>query len=246
MTSIFLSDVHLRDAGSMKSKLVIRFLQEVASRFEKIYILGDLFDVWPGTNAYLVRSFRPVVQTLKRLVEDGHEVHYLEGNHDFRLGEYFSDNLGIRVHAKEIVEDWGGKRVYMAHGDLGNRRDVGYRILRYLLRRDVLHLALRSVPPEWIYRVGMRSSNLSRQVQRKVTRSESAIRQIYRQAASQLFDSGYDVVIMGPTHLPDHFVQTVEGRPCQYFNTGDWVSHFTYLEFDGSQFYTRTHPVKTL
>ena len=86
MTAIFLSDVHLRDSVGVKSKLVIRFLQEVASTFEHIYILGDLFDIWPGTNAHLVQTFRPVIQVLKGLVEDGHQIHYIEGNHDFRLG----------------------------------------------------------------------------------------------------------------------------------------------------------------
>src|SRR3954463_8803948 len=104
MNAIFLSDVHLRDSGSVKSKLVVRFLQEIASRFENIYILGDLFDVWPGTNAYLVRAFRPVIQALKHLVDDGHRVHYIEGNHDFFLGKYFSDSLGIEVYTDHLVE----------------------------------------------------------------------------------------------------------------------------------------------
>ena len=48
MTAIFLSDVHLRDSGSVKARLVIRFLQEVASRFEHIFILGDLLMSGPG------------------------------------------------------------------------------------------------------------------------------------------------------------------------------------------------------
>src|SRR4051812_8375031 len=98
MSAIFLSDVHLRDSDSVKTKLVIRFLQEVASRFENIYILGDLFDVWPGTNTFLVQHFDPVLKTLKNLVERGHQLHYIEGNHDFRLGAYFSKELGIKVY----------------------------------------------------------------------------------------------------------------------------------------------------
>ena len=51
---------------------------------------------------------------------------------------------------------------------------------------------------------------------------------------------------MGHTHIPDDYSVEVDGRQCRYINTGDWVRHFTYLEFDGSQFYTRTHPVKDL
>ena len=64
--------------------------------------------------------------------------------------------------------------------------------------------------------------------------------------AEDIFQQGYDVVLMGHTHLPDDIETRVDGRPCRYINTGDWVRHFTYLEFDGSQFYTKTHPVKDL
>ena len=205
MNAIFLSDVHLRDSGSVKARLVIRFLQEVASRFEHIFILGDLFDVWPGTNAHLVRSFRPVIQVLKRLVEDGHTIHYIEGNHDFHLGEYFTQTLGIKVYQNSHTENWNGKRIYMAHGDLGNPREYGYRILRYALRRDLLHVALRAVPQEWIFKVGLRSSQLSRKYQQQMPRKEAAIRQVYRQSAQEIFKKGYDVVLMGHTHLPDDF-----------------------------------------
>lgn len=246
MTAIFLSDVHLRDSHSVKTKLVVRFLQEVASQFEQIYILGDLFDVWPGTNAYLVRTFRPVIQVLKRLVEDGHTIHYIEGNHDFRLGGYFTEHLGIKVYANEHCEIWNGRRIYMMHGDLGNPREVGYRVLRYILRRDLLHLALRAVPQEWIFKTGLSSSQVSRKYQQKVPRDDAAIRQLYRQTADGIFKLGYDVVLMGHTHLPDDVTTVVEGRQCRYINTGDWVRHFTYLEYDGAQFHTKTHPVKNL
>lgn len=246
MSAIFLSDVHLKDAASVKSQLMMRFFQEVASRFEKIYILGDLFDVWPGTTDYLLQAHKPILQVLGDLVRDGHPVSYLEGNHDFRLGKYFSEELGIRVFPDEIVENWNGRRIYMEHGDLGNPREKGYRALRYLLRRDLLHQAVGMVPSKWIFTLGDRASRLSRGFQKKVPPNEDKVREIYRAAAHRHFDKGYDIVIMGHTHIPDSYSAQVGDRTCHYYNTGDWVKNFTYLEFDGSQFYTRTHPVKNL
>jgi len=246
MNAIFLSDVHLRDGTSLKTQLMIRFFQEVASRYERIYILGDLFDVWPGTTTYLVRLFRPVLQTLRQLVQDGHSIHYIEGNHDFRLGEYFRETLGIQVYSDKIIEEWSGHRIYMTHGDLGNPKELGYRALRKVLRHDLLHLGLRAVSPEWIYKVGLKSSKASRGYQSRMPANETAIRQIYRNTAEKIFQEGYDVVLMGHTHLPDDVCTLINGRKCRYINTGDWVRHFTYLEFDGSEFYTKTHPVKDL
>lgn len=246
MKAIFLSDVHLRDSKGVKAQLVIRFFQEVASKFETIYVLGDLFDVWPGTTGYLVKEFKPVIQTLRQLVNDGHQLHYIEGNHDFHLGEYFSESLGILVHPNSNEENWDGLKVYMAHGDLGNPRDYGYRALRFLLRRETTHHLIRAVPPDLVFDLGLRTSSLSRSYQSNKGNKDTLIRQTYRQTAEEIFKKGFDVVLMGHTHLPDDVTTLVNGRRCRYINTGDWVKHFTYLEFDGAQFYTRTHPVKNL
>ena len=249
MTAIFLSDVHLRDNDSVKTRLVLRFLQEVASRFDRIYILGDLFDVWPGSTPYLEKSFRPITDVLKSLATEGRQVHYVEGNHDFRLGRFFSESLGIQVHPDGLTETFNGRRTFLAHGDLGNPKEWGYRLLRKLLRSEWLHFGLKAVPGEWVYRLGNRTSRMSHGYQmanphRKAI--EERVRQIYRRSAEDLFARGYDVVIMGHTHVPDDFSSTVEGRQCRYINTGDWVRNFTYLEFDGSDFYTKSHPVKDL
>ncbi len=246
MSAIFLSDVHLKDANSVKTQLMVRFLREVAARFESIYILGDFFDVWPGTNTYLVESFQPVLQVLAQLVRDGHKVSYLEGNHDFRLGRYFSEELGIRVYSEEIIEHWNGRRIYMAHGDLGNPSERGYRVLRYVLRHGAFQKILSFVPPHLLYRAGDKVSRFSRNFQKKIPPDEGKVRQTYRETAMRCFAKGYDVVIMGHTHLPDYFVWDGPDRRCHYYNLGDWVKNFTYLEFDGSEFYTRTHPVKDL
>lgn len=246
-SAIILSDVHLKDASSVKTKLVMRFLQEKASQFHRVYILGDLFDVWPGTNGFLVKTFRPVLEALRGLVRDGHEVHYLEGNHDFKLGSFFTETLGIRVYDREIVETWNGKKIYMQHGDLGNPKEVGYRALRYALRHDLVQwVATKVVPGDFVYKIGQGSSNLSRDYQKKHVPDTDLVRDIFRKSAERLFHQGYDYVLMGHTHIPDDYEAVVDGRRCRYLNSGDWVRNFTYLEYDGTDFKSKIHPVKEL
>lgn len=245
MSALFISDVHLQDATSVKTQVVTRFLQEKASQFKQVFILGDLFDVWPGTSDYLLKRFKPVTQVLGDLVKQGHEVFYIEGNHDFRLGPYFSDVLGIKVYTNELCVNFGDTKAYLAHGDLANRKERGYRLLRALLRQDLLHLAISPLPSKWIFDLGANTSKLSRTYQSVQRKPDEAtqIRQIYRAAAEEKFQEGYDLVVMGHTHLPDDLTTVINGRKHRYINTGDWVSHFTYLEFDGTEFYTKTHPV---
>ena len=243
MTAIFLSDVHLIEPTDLKMNLVIRFFEQTASQYEEIFIMGDFFDVWPVTTPYLIQRFSPILKTLKRLVDKGHRIHYFEGNHDFHLGQYFNQELGIRVYPNAHSVEWAGKKIYLAHGDLGNPKDVGYRALRYVLRRPLVKWAIEKVPAKIIYQLGERSSNASRKYQKRVGRDEEGIRRVYREAAQDIFRKGYDVVLMGHTHVPDDFTTQIEGRACRYLNTGDWVKHFSYVEFDGEQFYTKSHPV---
>ncbi|MCB0417067.1 MAG: UDP-2,3-diacylglucosamine diphosphatase [Bdellovibrionaceae bacterium] len=246
MTAVFLSDVHLQDASSVKSKIVIRFLQEQASRFESIFIMGDFFDVWPATSPYLIEKFEPVLSVLRNLVKCGHRVHYFEGNHDFHLGEYFSNEIGIQVYPGPSSVEWAGKKIYLAHGDLGNPKEFGYRVLRYVLRRPITKFLIQKTPQKWVYDLGKRGSTMSRDYQMKSKKREAAIREIYRSSARRILESGYDIVLMGHTHIPDDFTIDLGSKSGRYINTGDWVKHFSYVEFDGQEFYTRTHPVKSL
>lgn len=243
--AVFISDIHLIDSHSSRSQIVLRFLGKVAPQYDALFILGDLFDSWPATTPYLVRRFQPLLSKLKELVSGGIEVHYFEGNHDFHLGEYFSQ-LGVRVYRDQVIQQFGDKQVLIAHGDLGNPGERGYRLLRKLLRSAPAHWAFRTIPHSLVFGAGRFASQLSRRLTGARRVDLDAIRKVYREQAVKHFKEGCDVVLMGHTHIPDNFAHSVKGRDCQYLNTGDWLTHFTYVEFDGSQFYTREHPVKDL
>lgn len=244
MSALFISDVHLEDADGLKARLLIRFFDEVVSRFRRLYIVGDLFDVWPGTDSHLTRRFQPVLKALENLVDIGCEVNYIEGNHDFCLGDFFSRSLGVRVHDASHVAELGAYRVFMSHGDLVNPSELGYHVLRKILRAGPVQFTRSLVPGAWVYELGKRSSELSRNIKCSVdNEKESIIREVYRKSASNILAMGYDVVVMGHTHLPDDVILTVDHRQKRYINLGDWVKNFTYLEFDGQNFYTKSHPI---
>lgn len=222
----------------------MQFLRGRVSEFDRVIILGDLFDVWPGTTPFLKKHFEPVTAALRSLSKTGHEVVYVEGNHDFRLGRYFEEELGIRVYPNEWITEFGGRRAYLAHGDLGNPDDVGYRVLRRVLRSNLLHFAVSWMPGEWIYQVGTKTSGLSRGMEQVRMPSEDRVREIYRKTAKEILKAGnFDCVLFGHTHIPDDFKMDLGGREGRYLNSGDWLRNFTYLEFDGTDFYTKRNPL---
>jgi len=241
MKALFISDVHLQDSNGPKTQAVMEFLCKKAKDFDHIYILGDLFDVWPGTTDYLISTFEPVFEVFKFLISQGCHLYYVEGNHDFRLGKYFTEQLGIKVYSDSLETQWNNQKIFMAHGDLGNPKEKGYRILRWLLRHDLLHLLIKPIPKKWIFLIGQKTSQASRGYQKQSDAKINTIRETYRDTAKKLFQKGYDVVLMGHTHIPDDYSVTIENRKCRYLNTGDWIGNFTYLEFDGLEFYTKKH-----
>ncbi len=243
MKALFISDVHLQDAHSVKTVAVMEFLRQKATEFSTVFILGDLFDVWPGTTDFLTSSFGPVTEVFRSLTQQGCKLHYIEGNHDFRLGKYFKEKLGIQVHTDSLEVVWNNKKIFMSHGDLGNPKEKGYRILRRLLRADWLHFIIKPIPKSWIFLLGKKTSQASRGYQKPSSEKTNIIRETYRNTARELFENGYDIVVMGHTHIPDDYVTKVGERVCRYLNTGDWVSNFTYLEFDGVEFYTKKHVI---
>jgi len=240
MKAILISDVHLQGAHDKKTKALLRFLRDKASQVDHLFILGDLFDVWPGTTKFLISHYQPVFEVFKQLIQQGCHLHYVEGNHDFRLGKYFTEEVGIKVYPNSLETVWNHRKVFMAHGDLGNPKERGYRVLRYLLRLDWLHILIKPIPGRWIFLLGQKTSQASRGYQKLSETKVEEIRNTYRNTAKELFEKGYDVVVMGHTHIPDDFSFEISNRKCRYLNTGDWVKNFTYLEFDGEEFYTRS------
>ncbi len=248
MRALLLSDIHLRDVTSAKAQVLCRFLLEVGTQCDAIYILGDLFDVWPQTNAHLLYTFRPLIHVFRRLREAKVRIVLFEGNHDFQFGDFFRKTLDIEVITDSLCEEWQERSVYLTHGDLANDRDYGYRALRGLLRSRPLQSLLRVLPSNFVYELGGRFSRLSRRLQKKrnpaslVARDE-AVRQRYRRHAMKLFAQGYHLVIMGHTHIVDDFTAKVGPRQCRYLNTGDWVRNFSYWMYDQGHFTCHTHQI---
>ncbi len=197
--------------------------------------------MWPGTSPYFIDLFRPVLNTLHSFVRRGKEVHFFEGNHDFNLGTYFTDNLGIHIYKNGHSFEWNGIRVYITHGDLGNRKEWAYHIFRSIVRTKAVRLSARIIPQRWLHKLGSKASKLSHDYQAQGQSIEDEVRLIYRRSATEILLQGYDVVLMGHTHIPDDYTININGKICRYLNTGDWVKNFSYLEFDGTQFYTKRH-----
>ncbi len=230
---LFIADAHLREWDFDQQTRIIRFLEREKNNLDTLVILGDLFEFWFGFEPSAFAGYKPVLDKLEELVKEGVHIRYTEGNHDFSLGSYFEDTLRAQISVIDSVIDLGGKRVYMAHGDLVDRGDRVYRMFRCLLKNALTYWVIRRTGPRASKRVATFLSSTS--AGKRESTSTERIDRVFEQFAMEKGREGFDVIILAHNHLPRSRSFEIGGRHSQYFNVGDWVDHFSFLRYRPGQ-----------
>src|SRR5258708_6348863 len=162
----FFSDAHLglgtRDEDRAKEALILSFLHQVAADGNQLYIVGDLFDAWIEYKTVIPKGHHRLLTALEDLTRKGISVHYLVGNHDFWMRDFFATELGVTIHMEPFETTIDGKRFYIHHGDGLATNDTGYRILKTILRNPLCIWLYRWVHPDLGYGLARSSSRNSR------------------------------------------------------------------------------------
>ncbi len=237
----FISDAHLGSNSPEREKLkeekLLHFLEQIKNDCQALYILGDLFEFWFEYRSAIPKEHFPVLMKLREFVDSGIPVNYLVGNHDFWLGDFLPEQIGIKIVRDPLSVEHQGKKIYLIHGDGLAKRDVGYRILRGILRNRVNIWLYRLLPPDFGIPFAKRVASFSRN--KTGARSKEFLKD-YEDFAREKLDQGHDAVIIGHTHQPcfDNFEKGV------YINLGDWFEHFTYGKLTQGKFYLLEHQAK--
>ena len=123
--------------------------------------------------------------------------------------------------------DLAGRRTLLAHGDGLGKGDLGYRLLRIVLRGGLTRWAFAWLSPEVGARVARRVSRTEHR-DGDPSKAEKARAVFLQEWASTKLkeDAELDLIILGHTHMPT----MVEVEPERfYINGGDWVYNRTYL-----------------
>jgi UDP-2,3-diacylglucosamine hydrolase len=226
MRAVFLSDAHIVDQDDPRLAPLIAFLRHIAGRVEQLFIVGDLFHTWFGFRHAVFAEYVPLLNALYEVRTAGTEIVYVTGNHDFEMGGYFTDILGAKVYDTEVAMEADGRNAFIAHGDLANRDDKAYRVLRFALRNRVTRWLGRNLPPAWIWHMGQW---LQRSCGNNDPRGDR-YDPLFRAYADEKFRQGYDTVILAHSHSP--VLETGDGGERTYANLGDWITRRTYLCWD--------------
>jgi UDP-2,3-diacylglucosamine hydrolase len=217
----FISDVHLglesAEEEAAKEVRLLRLLDRVSADGVRLYILGDLFDFWFEYRDAIPGCGTQTLAALKGLTGAGVEVHYLAGNHDFALGPYLSDTIGCILHYDPFDAEYGGNRFYLHHGDGLAGRDLGYRILKKVIRNRLSKWMWRLVHPDIGFALARRFSGASRSYtdEKDYGRGEILDSFLLERAGE-----GYGYIVMGHAHVAED--RKLEGG-CRYINLGSWL-----------------------
>ena len=234
--AVIFSDVHARENDDEGLARLDRFLGEVAPDARRLYILGDFFDFWFGPKQARKNPYSDILARLGELSRSGVEVTFFHGNRDFYIDASFAARWGIRVVEDYSIEVIGGRRVYMAHGDMLCTNDRGYHRMRALVRNPVMKFILSHMPAAW-------AEGMARAYRAKSKRTVAAKTQwvlgIDDEAVKAAFRLGADAVVIGHTHRRGERVFDLgEGRRILY-TLGDFGKEGSYLVAgpDGLQFH---------
>lgn len=227
-TALFVSDAHFgtdhETAEKERVNSFVAFLRYAREQADTLYIVGDLFDFWFEYRQVLPRTHIMVLTELDALVRSGVRVIYLAGNHDYWIGESFTDMLGIEVSYNPLDLDIQGKRVLVTHGDeLTAGHDPAYRFLRRIVRSRFAIRAYHFIHPDIGIPFARWASSLSRGY---TNRKKFILNRTLDAAVRNHLRKGYDGVIMGHIHHADH-LHYDEG---ELLILGDWIEYFTYAE----------------
>jgi len=131
--TLFIADLHLTPQLPDLLNQFIQFLTDPAKYWEKIYILGDLFEVWLGDDED-EPAYQQVIQNLRTLTAQGTLVFVMRGNRDFLLDQQFSQMTGCQLMTDLTVIDLYGTPTLLMHGDTLCTKDTAYQAFRQQVR----------------------------------------------------------------------------------------------------------------
>lgn len=238
MAAYLLSDLHLGAAynGSRleAERRVVAFLDSIESDVTELYLLGDILDYWYEYRYVVPRGYVRFFGRLASLADRGVRIVWYIGNHDIWIDDYIPSELGVEVVDGWRVEQVGGLRIFMSHGDGVGKLPLGFRMIRSIFRNRICRRLYSMVNPRWTIPFAMGWSRHSRE------NGEAP-----GQEGHPLFDSlvdfsrryleshpGIDWFVYG--HL--HILRREEIAPgCGIAILGDWLTRFSYARVENGR-----------
>ena len=98
----FASDFHLGypdlETSLIRERKIVAWLDSIKTDAQVIFLVGDIFDFWFEYKNVVPKGYVRLLGKLAELSDLGIEIIIFSGNHDIWMFDYFTKELGIKVH----------------------------------------------------------------------------------------------------------------------------------------------------
>ena len=229
----FSSDNHLGapnySDSLIREKLFISWLDKIKKDAQVIFLLGDLFDFWFEYYKSVPKGFTRVLGKLAELSDSGIKIYFFVGNHDYWTRDYFQKEIGMEVIKKPTEFKINNKVFFIGHGDGLGPGDFKYKFLKRIFRNPLFIFLFRINYPWFGIPLGNFFSRKNKILSGNNIKFKSKENEIlYHFCKKKLNVKHYDFFVFGHRHLP---LKIELGNNSYYFNTGDWINHYSFLHF---------------
>jgi UDP-2,3-diacylglucosamine hydrolase len=198
--ALFASDVHLQPSMPRTAHAFLDFLLRRAPQSPRLFLLGDLFEAWPGDDDIDNPFHRTIADALRSLSDQGVQIGWIAGNRDFLVGAGFAAATGVQLLTDPSVVVLAGRRIVLSHGDAQCTDDADYQRFRAQVRDPAWQRDFLARPLAERKAIAQQMREGSKAAQRSKTYE---IMDVNGAAIDALFDaSGAEVMVHGHTHRP--------------------------------------------
>lgn len=230
-----ISDLHLA-THACKPKKVLNYLKSISTK--TLVLNGDIIDSWRFSKHYFPKNHLKVIRQLIKMMEKGTKVFYVTGNHDEFLRKFSKTQIGNLHIVNQVVLNMDGDKTWIFHGDIFDNiihstkgiakfGAVVYGLLSFLNKglNGVLNFG------------GYNEFIIYKNLKRYFVREKKSPSKFEAAIAKAAIKQGYRNIICGHTHVPKDKELNLHGVTMRYLNCGDWVEHFSAVEYHNSDWH---------
>lgn len=233
----FISDFHLgaptSEESLIRERKICQWLETIKADVSILFILGDLFDFWFEYRHVVPKGYVRILGKLAEIADKGIPIYLFTGNHDMWMFDYLPKELGIKLYRQPEEFNFDNRKFLIGHGDGLGPGDHGYKFIKKVFANKFCQWLFARLHPNF----GISLANFWSRKSRQHTGHHDAkylgddkeylVQYIIETEKTKHFD----YYIFGHRHLP--IDKQIESS--HYINLGDWLSYFTYAEWDGSK-----------
>lgn len=234
MTIAFISDLHLTPERPHSTEWFDNFMKNSVGLLEKIYILGDLFEIWIGDDGRDALGQSEVESILSEAAKNDIYLYFMHGNRDFLVGADFEKRTGCKILDDPSIISLGSTKVLLTHGDSSCTDDIEHQNARKEMVSSKWKVAFLGKSIDDRMEIALTFRKKSESAKKAKSMEIMDVNQTHIEKLMREY--GVVTMIHGHTHKPTVHEFDLDGTPAIRYVLGDWYTQKSVLLYDNGSF----------